>query len=208
MFQILCGVALLASVCSGCNQARRDSTWFTDRVPTDTKDFQADAPGLQCWQCDGSFVKHERRTCLRIGERKQNCDGSVQYCELRLRVGYRNYIHADRGDMPAERQVTWRGCARDWITEGDPYQNDQGYQTDPSYPPGMKCKRTGILRSEEIAPGEEELHCLCPDSLCNEHVVVFGSWGEYTYSASIVLGCFAALLVLLVAVCFICGIAN
>ena len=68
----------------------------------------------------------------------------------------------------------------------------------------MKCKRTGILRSEEIAvspnfkqnvksfgeqqediiilliyqchtdhllqPGEEELHCLCPDSLCNEHV--------------------------------------
>ena len=102
---------------------------------------------------------------------------------------------------------------------GDPYQNDQGYQTvsslllprnatrvitnaypkDPSYPPGMKCKRTGILRSEEIAvraiffwrrdiyqlfpnskrdylnknylqPGEEELHCLCPDSLCNEHV--------------------------------------
>ena len=54
---------------------------------------------------------------------------------------------------------------------GDPYQNDQGYQTvsslllprnatrvitnvypkDPSYPPGMKCKRTGILRSEEIA---------------------------------------------------------
>jgi len=152
MFQILCGVALLASVCSGCNQARRDSTWFTDRVPTDTKDFQADAPGLQCWQCDGSFVKHERRTCLRIGERKQNCDGSVQYCELRLRVGYRNYIHAERGDMPAERQVTWRGCARDWITEGDPYQNDQGYQTDPSYPPGMKCKRTGILRSEEKRP--------------------------------------------------------
>ena len=127
-----------SGVCSGCNQARRDSTWFTDRVrahtsvaknhcqyqvnwqlsivnttsidnckvPTDTKDFQADAPGLQCWQCDGSvstlhpffprshhfslqFVKHERRTCLRIGERKQNCDGSVQYCELRLRVGYR-----------------------------------------------------------------------------------------------------------------------
>ena len=34
-------------------------------------------------------VKHERRTCLRTGERKQNCDGSVQYCELRLRVGYR-----------------------------------------------------------------------------------------------------------------------
>ena len=66
----------------------------------------------------------------------------------------------------------------------------------------MKCKRTGILRSEEIAvspnfkpnvlwrttrryyhiltcqchtdhllqPGEEELHCLCPDSLCNEHI--------------------------------------
>ena len=54
---------------------------------------------------------------------------------------------------------------------GDPYQNDQGYQTvsslllprnatrvitnpnskDPSYPSGMKCKRTGILRSEEIA---------------------------------------------------------
>ena len=55
----------------------------------------------------------------------------------------------------------------------------------------MKCKRTGILRSEEIAvslnpnslnfsrtvwcdpnhvsqPGEEELHCLCPDSLRNE----------------------------------------
>ena len=30
----------------------------------------------------------------------------------------RNYIHADRGDMPAERQVTWRGCARDWITSG------------------------------------------------------------------------------------------
>ena len=24
------------------------------KVPTDTKDFQADAPGLQCWQCDGS----------------------------------------------------------------------------------------------------------------------------------------------------------
>ena len=75
-----------SGVCSGCNQARRDSTWFTDRVrahtsvaknhcqyqvnwqlsivnttsidsckvPTDTKDFQADAPGLQCWQCDGS----------------------------------------------------------------------------------------------------------------------------------------------------------
>ena len=21
--------------------------------------------------------------------------------------------------MPAERQVTWRGCARDWITEGE-----------------------------------------------------------------------------------------
>merc|ERR1719458_1645678 len=103
--------------------------------------------------------------------------------ELRLRVGYRNYIHADRGDMPAERQVTWRGCARDWITNGDPYQNDKGYQSDPSYPPGMKCKRTGILRNEEIAPGEEELHCLCPDSLCNEHVVVLGEWGEYTYSA-------------------------
>ena len=53
---------------------------------------------------------------------------------------------------------------------GDPYQNDQGYQTvsslllprnatrvisnaipkDPSYPPGMKYKQTGILRSEEI----------------------------------------------------------
>ena len=31
----------------------------------------------------------------------------------------RNYIHAERGDMPAERQVTWRGCARDWITEGE-----------------------------------------------------------------------------------------
>ena len=31
----------------------------------------------------------------------------------------RNYIHAERGDHPAERQVTWRGCARDWITQGE-----------------------------------------------------------------------------------------
>ena len=38
--------------------------------------------------------------------------------------------------------------------------------------------------------------------------VVLGEWGEYTYSASIVIGCFAALLVILVAICFICGIAN
>ena len=34
------------------------------------------------------------------------------------KTNIRNYIHADRGDMPAERQVTWRGCARDWITNG------------------------------------------------------------------------------------------
>ena len=86
-------------------------------------------------------------------------------------------------------------------------------------------------QNDLLQPGEEELHCLCPDSLCNEHVgiappnitlslssqsitnkpfhaVVLGEWGEYTYSASIVLGCFAALLVILVAICFICGIAN
>ena len=35
-----------------------------------------------------------------------------------IKTNFRNYIHADRGDMPAERQVTWRGCARDWITNG------------------------------------------------------------------------------------------
>ena len=35
-----------------------------------------------------------------------------------MRTNVRNYIHAERGDMPAERQVTWRGCARDWITHG------------------------------------------------------------------------------------------
>ena len=35
-----------------------------------------------------------------------------------MRRNVRNYIHAERGDMPAERQVTWRGCARDWITNG------------------------------------------------------------------------------------------
>ena len=35
-----------------------------------------------------------------------------------MRTNARNYIHAKRGDMPAERQVTWRGCARDWITNG------------------------------------------------------------------------------------------
>ena len=41
---------------------------------------------------------------------------------LRLSNIVRNYIHADRGDMPAERQVTWRGCARDWITEGEVFK--------------------------------------------------------------------------------------
>ena len=49
------------------------------------------------------------------------------------RTNTRNYIHADRGDMPAERQVTWRGCARDWITQGglgngEPFSDDQTSQ--------------------------------------------------------------------------------
>ena len=35
-----------------------------------------------------------------------------------MRRNARKYIHAKWGDMPAERQVTWRGCARDWITNG------------------------------------------------------------------------------------------
>ena len=49
-----------------------------------------------------------------LQEEKLAMDGG-----LRLSNIVRNYIHAERGDMPAERQVTWRGCARDWITEGE-----------------------------------------------------------------------------------------
>lgn len=192
----------------GCNQARRDSTWFTDTVPSDASKFHSDRPGLECWECDGSFIKHERRTCLRFGEKKQLCDSSVNYCELRVRVGYRNYMYQNRGDSPGELQVTWRGCARDWITEDDPFNNDGGYKEDPSYPKGMKCKVTGVWRSDDIKPGEEELHCLCKDDLCNEHIVVLGEWGEFTYSASIVFGCFIGVLILFVLTCFVCGLAN
>ena len=52
-----------------------------------------------------------------LQEEKLAMDGG-----LRLSNIVRNYIHADRGDMPAERQVTWRGCARDWITEGEVFK--------------------------------------------------------------------------------------
>lgn len=205
---LLLAMVLLPGLADCCNQARRDSTWFTDRAPKDPAAFHTPTSGLQCWQCDGSFVKHERRSCLRMGERKETCGGGVQYCELRVRVGYRNYIHQAKGDMPAEQQVTWRGCARDWITSGDPYNTDPAYTSDPSYPPGMKCKATGVGRATQIAPGEEELHCLCKDSLCNEHTAILGDWGEFTYSHTIVLGCFAGLLILFIITCIICGIAH
>ena len=52
-----------------------------------------------------------------LQEEKLAMDGG-----LRLSNVVRNYIHADRGDMPAERQVTWRGCARGWITEGEVFK--------------------------------------------------------------------------------------